>query len=75
MLSMSKTWSVTLKQQKSVKKGSASFAVSPGISFEGRTSGDSQPQASEIEKPFLNAVNADSAVGSISSSDFKIYKS
>jgi hypothetical protein len=39
------------------------------------TSGDSQPQASEIEKPFLNAVNADSAVGSISSSDFKIYKS
>jgi hypothetical protein len=71
---MSKHWNVTLKQQKSVKRGSSSFSVSPGISFKVVTSSDSQPQARDIEKPFLNAVNADSVVGSISTSDFKFEK-
>ncbi|MFN5385213.1 MAG: hypothetical protein ACK5CO_00165 [Bacteroidota bacterium] len=71
---MSKNWKVTLKQQKSVKRGSSSFAVTPGISFKVVTISDSQPQARDIEKPFLNAVNADSVVGTISTSDFKIEK-
>jgi hypothetical protein len=71
---MSKNWKVTLKQQKSVKRGTSSVAITPGVSFEVTTSGDSQPQAKEIEKPFLNSVNADSVVGSISISDFKIEK-
>lgn len=70
----SKNWKLTLKQQKSVKKGEASFAISPGISFVVMTQGDSQPQARDIENPFLLAANADSLVSSISTSDFKIEK-
>jgi len=71
---MSMNWKLTLKQQKSVKKGGASFAISPGISFVVITLGDSQPQAKDIEKPFLIAANADSLGSSISTSDFKIEK-
>lgn len=71
---MPKNWKLTLKQQKSVKKGGSSFAVSPGISFVVMTQGDSQPQARDIENPFLLAANADSLVSSISTSDFKIEK-
>ena len=70
----SKNWKLTLKQQKSVKKGEASFAISPGIRFVVMTQGDSQPQARDIENPFLLAANADSLVSSISTSDFKIEK-
>jgi hypothetical protein len=57
-----------------VKRGSSGFAVSPGISFTVLTSSDSQPQARDIEQPFLKAINADSINGSLSSSDFKIEK-
>ena len=71
---MSKNWKLTLKQQKSVKKRGSSFAVSPGMSFVVMTQGDSQPQARDIENPFLLAANADSLVSSISTSDFKIEK-
>ena len=71
---MSKLWKLTLTQQKSVKRRSSGFAVSPGISFTVLTSSDSQPQARDIEQPFLKAINADSINGSISSSDFKIEK-
>jgi hypothetical protein len=71
---MSKLWKLTLTQQKSVKRGSSGFAVSPGISFTVLTSSDSQPQARDIEQPFLKAINADSINGSLSSSDFKIEK-
>ena len=71
---MSKLWKLTLTQQKSVKRGSSGFADSPGISFTVLTSSDSQPQARDIEQPFLKAINADSINGSISSSDFKIEK-
>jgi hypothetical protein len=71
---MSKNWKLTLKHQKSVKKGGSSFAISPGISFVVMTQGDSQPQARDIENPFLLAANADSLVSSISTSDFKIEK-
>jgi hypothetical protein len=45
---MTKNWKLTLKQQKSLKKGGASFAVSPGISFVVITQGDSQPQGTPI---------------------------
>jgi hypothetical protein len=71
---MAKTWKVTLKLQKSVKRGNTSIAIRPGISFNVTTSSDSQPQGPEIQKPFLIAVGADSVCGSVSSSDFKIEK-
>lgn len=71
---MSKLWKLTLTQQKSVKRGSSGFAVSPGISFTVLTSSDSQPQARDIEQPFLKAINADSMNSILSSSDFKIEK-
>jgi hypothetical protein len=71
---MSKNWKLTLKQQKSVKKGGTSFAVNPGITFVVTTQGDSQPQAKDIENPFLLAANADSLSSSITTSDFKIEK-
>jgi hypothetical protein len=71
---MGNIWKVTSKQQISAKRGSSGFAVPPGVVFTVVTSGDGQPQAKDIEGPFLNAVGASSINGSCSTSWFKIEK-
>ena len=65
---------INIEATKKCKKRGSSFAVSTGMSFVVMTQGDSQPQARDIENPFLLAANADSLVSSISTSDFKIEK-